>query len=129
MSRTIAVIAVSLSLAVTALHAEEVKGIVKKRDTAKNSLTLTIEGKDQTFGVSKDASFVSVNSEIAKKGKRVERVAVLEKGLAGVSDGANVTVMTESEGGKDIIVSVKVSQKKEGGSATNKKTKKNKKKS
>ena len=124
MIRTLFAGILALGLGICVAHAEEVKGTVKSVDASTNSITLTVEGKDQSFAVSKDASFVSVNLGKNKKGKPVETVATIENGLAGIMNGAKVTVLTESEGGKDVVMSVKVST----GAAVKKAGNKNKKK-
>jgi Cu/Ag efflux protein CusF len=109
MTRALSAILFMLALGVSAANSDELKGTVKNVDSTKKRITLTVDGKDQTLPVSKDASFVSVGASMTKKGKPTEKVSVIENGLAGVSTGAKVTVLTESEGGKDVILSVKVS--------------------
>jgi hypothetical protein len=97
-----------LALALSTVSADEVKGKVKGVNSAGNSLTLTVEGKDKVFAVSKDASFVSVANAPGKKGKPMEKVTPIDGGLTGVKIGNTVTVLTEKVGTKETVTSVKV---------------------
>lgn len=110
---------------VSAAGAEEINGTVKKVDASGNTLLLTADGKDTSYSVAKDASFVTVTKVAGKKKKNqtMEKVDTIEKGLAGVKEGAGVTVLTDKRDGKDVITSVKVTS---GNDATAKKKKKNK---
>jgi hypothetical protein len=97
-----------LSLGLSTVSADEVKGKVKGVNSAGNSLTLTVEGKDKVFAVSKDASFVSVSMAPGKKGKPMEKVTPIDGGLTGVKVGNAVTVLTEKMDNKETVTSVKV---------------------
>src|SRR5262249_26454196 len=97
-----------LGLGLSAANAEEVKGKVKGVNAAGSSLTLTVEGKDKVFAVSKDASFVSVTTAPGKKGKPMEKVTPIDGGLGGVKIGNAVTVLTEKADNKEAVTSVKV---------------------
>lgn len=96
-----------LSCAITS--AADTQATVKSVDKDKNSITVTVAGKDQTYPVSKDASFVSVSQVAGKKGKTTEKLTPIDGGLEGVKAGANVTLLTEVVDGKDTITSLKVS--------------------
>ena len=109
-------------LGFTAASAEEIKGKVKETDKDKNTITLTVDGKDTTYGVGKDASFVTVSLEKGKKGKVNEKLTPIEGGLTGIKAGTEVTVLTDKQDDKDVITSVKVS---DGKPAAPKKKKKN----
>jgi Cu/Ag efflux protein CusF len=98
----------ALALGLSAASAEELKGTIKKVNKDANKLTLTIDGKDRTLPVSKDASFVTVSSAKGKKGKPKETVTPLDGGLGALKEGSAVTVLTEKAGEKDQITSVKV---------------------
>jgi opacity protein-like surface antigen len=115
-----AVLAVMLGVAVSA--ADEVKGTVKSVDKDKNTITLTVDGKETTFDVSKDASFVTTSTVPGKKGKTMEKATPIDGGLGGVKAGATVTVLTEKIDDKESVTSVKVSD----GTATAKQKKKKK---
>lgn len=104
---TLAALAV-LALGLSPAAAEELKGTLKKVSKAGNTLTLTVDGKDRTLPVSKDASFVSVSMEKGKKGKPMEKVSPLDGGLGALKDGSHVTVLTEKTGTKETVTSVKV---------------------
>src|SRR5947209_4054330 len=109
-------------LAVGAATAEELKGKIKDIDKAKNTITLTVDGKDTTYTVGKDASFVTVSLEKGKKGKVNEKLTPIDGGINGIKAGTEVTVLTDKQDDKDVITSVKVS---DGKPATAKKKKKN----
>ena len=113
----------ALALGLSAASAEELKGTIKKVSKEANKLTLTIDGKDRTLPVSKDASFVTVSTTKGKKGKPKETVTPLDGGLGALKEGSAVTVLTEKAGEKDEITSVKVGT----GTTTKKKAKKPKK--
>lgn len=116
---TLSVLAVALSTA----SAEEVKGKVKGVNAAGSSLTLTVDGKDKVFAVSKDASFVSVAKAPGKKGKPMEKATPIDGGLAGVKIGNAVTVLTEKVGKRETVTSVKVTGANAPGDAKKKKKK------
>jgi hypothetical protein len=101
---SLSVFAISFSTA----NAEEVKGKVKSVNQPGNALTLTVDGKDKVFAVSKDASFVSVSSMPGKKGKPMETVTPIDDGLKGIKVGSPVTVLTEKVEDKVVVTSVKV---------------------
>jgi Cu/Ag efflux protein CusF len=113
----------ALALGLSAASADELKGTIKKVNKDANKLTLTIDGKDRTLPVSKDASFVTVTSQKSKKGKPKETVTPIDGGLGALKEGSAVTVLTEKAGEKDEITSVKVGT----GTTTKKKAKKPKK--
>jgi hypothetical protein len=108
-------------LGFTAASAEELKGKVKDVDKDKNTITLTVDGKDTTYTVGKDASFVTVSLEKGKKGKVNEKLTPIDGGITGIKAGTDVTVLTDKQDDKDVITSVKVS---DGKPATTKKKKK-----
>lgn len=114
-----------LALCGSSAFAAELKGTVKDADKAKNSLTLTVDGKDTTYTLGKDASIVSVKTVTGKKNKTMEEVKTIDDGLAGVKRGAKVTLLTETQDGKDVVTSVKVTAD---GAADGKKKKKKSKK-
>ncbi len=123
MIRTMLALAV-LAVGLSAASAEELKGTIKKVNKAGNSLTLTVDGKDRTLSVSKDASFVTVTAAKTKKGKSKGKETPLDGGLGALKEGAAVTVLTEKAGDKDEVTSVKVGS----GTAAKKKAKKGAKK-
>lgn len=102
-----AVLAVLLGVAVGG--ADELKGTVKSVDKDKNTITLTVDGKETTYDVSKDASFVTTSTVPGKKGKTTEKATPIDGGLGGVKAGASVTVLTEKADDKESVTSVKVS--------------------
>ncbi|MCE9566437.1 MAG: hypothetical protein K8U57_30810 [Planctomycetes bacterium] len=99
----------ALFVSVAASSAEEVKGTVKSVDATKNTIVVTVAGKDTTLPVSKDASVVTVTIVPGKKNKTTEKLTPIENGLTGVKAGANVTLLTDKVEDKDTVTSVKVS--------------------
>ena len=101
-----------LTLAVIVLWAgvvlaEDYKGKVKDVDAAKNTITVTIGDKDQTFPVGKDAKVYSLGK--AKKGQPAPEVAVTG-GLSGLTSGKEVTVTTAKVEDKETATSIKVEE-------------------
>lgn len=111
-------------LGFSAAAAEELKGKVKDVNKDKNTITLTVDGKDTTYPLGKDASLVTVSLVKGKKGKVNEQLSPIEGGLAGVKAGTEVTVLTDKQDDKDVITSLKVSDGQP--AAAKKKKKKNK---
>ncbi len=109
MPRPVAAAAAFALLALSVASADELKGTVKAVNAARNTITVTADGKDTTLPVSKDASFVSVKAVPGKKGKTTEEVEVIAAGLGGVRPGAAATLLTELVGDTDTVTSVKVS--------------------
>ncbi len=109
MLRLMAGAVLALLVGVTAISADEVKGTVKAVDNPKNTIKVTVDGKDTTFPISKDASIVTVSIIPGKKNKTTEKLTPIENGIAGVKAGANVTLLTEKVDDKDTVTSVKVS--------------------
>jgi Cu/Ag efflux protein CusF len=98
----------AVALGLSAANADELKGTLKSVDAGAKKLTVTVDGKDQTLPVSKDASFVSVSTTKGKKGKTNEQVTNIDGGLGALKAGANVTLLTEKTDDKETVTSVKV---------------------
>lgn len=94
----------------TAVTAADGQATVKSVDKTKNTITLTMDGKDTTYAVGTDASFVTVSQVPGKKGKTTEKVTPIDGGLAGVKAGAKVTILTDTVDGKTVLTSLKVSE-------------------
>ncbi len=106
--------------------AEEIQGVLKRIDKNKLAIVVTVEGKDKTLAVNKDASVVEVRSVALKNGKTAEQLTSIETGIAGLSTGSKVTLLTESLDGKVAVTSIKATPvaKEKDTSDTPKKTKK-----
>jgi hypothetical protein len=114
----------TLGLAIT--QADELKGVVKRVDKTAKTVTVTVDGKDTTLPVGKDASIVAVSNVAAKKGKKnkaTEKLTTIDNGLEGVKAGANVTLLTDKVDEKETVTSIKVTD----GAAAAKQQKKKKK--
>lgn len=91
--------------------AEEAKGTVVQVYPKTNKITLNVSGKTTTYTVGKDASFVSVSTQMAggkKKKAPTENVTPIEGGLAGIKIGSTATVMTDKVDNKEVVMSVKI---------------------
>jgi Cu/Ag efflux protein CusF len=81
------------------LLAAEITGKVKKVDLDKNTITVTVNDKDQEFSLTDDSKVLNA------KGKAVKD---REKSLKGLKEGAEVTVTSEKKSGKDVITELKL---------------------
>ena len=111
---------------------EEIQGVLKRIDKDKRTIVVTVEGKDKTLAVNKDASVVEVRSVAQKNGKTAEQLTSIDAGIAGLSTGSKVTLLTESLDGKVAVTSIKatpVAKEKDKSDAPKKTKKKTKKKS
>ncbi len=104
--------------------AAETQGTVKSVNTTKNTITVTAAGKDTTYPVSKDASFVTVSKVPGKKGKVTEKLTPIDGGLTGIKAGTTVTILTDTVDDKETVTSMKVT---DGNAAPAQKKKKKKK--
>jgi hypothetical protein len=86
------------------LSASEIKGKITKISTEKNTITVTVDDKDQTYSVDKEAKFV-----VRGKKKSVQDV---EGGLSGLTTGSDATITLENKDGKDVVTRVEVDRKK-----------------
>ncbi len=111
-------------LSLTAASAAETQATVKSLDKTKSTITVTVQGKDKTFPVSKDASFVTVSQVAGKKGTTTEKLTPIDGGLDGVKVGTNVTVLTDTVDAKETVTSLKVSDGKAAAAEPKKKKKK-----
>ncbi len=80
--------------------ATEIRGKISKVNAEDNTPILTVDGKDQTFPIDKEAKFVALG--------RKRQLQDLPGGLAGVKDGNEVTVITEIKDGKELVTKVTV---------------------
>ena len=103
MSRLLAV-ACLLVLGFAVVQGDEIKGKVKKVDSDKNTLTITVADKDQTFNVPKDAKIVALFGKKLKKAQLLD----LPGGLSAVKVGAEVTVSTTTKGDVPLVTQVKL---------------------
>ena len=93
---------VVLGLAV--VQADEIRGKVKGTCTEKNTLTVTADDKDQTLPLVKDAKIYQLAGKKLKKAQPQD----VPGGLGGLKTGAEVTLTTEKQDGKDVVTQVKV---------------------
>jgi hypothetical protein len=82
-------------------RAIEVSGPVTKVDAQKNTITLTIDGKDHTFDIKK-------NAKVYTLGRKKMEVTI---SLKDVAVGSVVTANAEKEGDKSVLTYVKVEPK------------------
>jgi hypothetical protein len=96
-----------LVLSIALVQADEYKGTVKKVDAEKNTLTVSIDEKDRTFDIPKDAKIYTTGKK--KKGKPAPEVPVA---LGDVKENAKVVVTTKKEDDKETVTSVQIEREK-----------------
>lgn len=84
--------------------AKEFTGKVAKIDAEKNTLTVAVNGKDQTFPIDKEAKFL-----IPGKKKQLQE---LPGGLNGLKEGSEVTVSTELKDSREVVTKLTVAGRK-----------------
>lgn len=95
-----------LALTSTTALAEEIKGHIKKIDTEKKTLIVTVDDKDREFTLNKETKFKQNQPPAKKKGTAT--TADLPGGLNALKVDANVTLTTEKKDGKEVVTEVKV---------------------
>src|SRR5262245_52206052 len=83
--------------------ADEIKGKVKEVNTEKNTLTVTVGDKDQTFTLNDDTQVLN------PKGNAVKDKA---KSLKGLKPDTEVTITSEKKDGKNVAVKIQLAGKK-----------------
>jgi hypothetical protein len=81
---------VALLFVTGGLLAAEIKGKIKSVDADKSTITVTVGDKDETFTVAQDAK-ISVGTV---------------KDVKDLKPGANVTLTTETKGGKEVVTAI-----------------------
>ena len=103
MKRTFVVGLLILVFSAGSVLADVLTGKIEKIDAEKNLLTVKVEGKSRELPVQKDA--LMFYKPVGKK-----KGADITDGLKGLKEGSEVTIWTESKGGKDTITQVRVEQ-------------------
>jgi len=91
-------------LGLAIVQADEIRGKVKSTDADKSTITVTVDDKDQTLPVVKDAKIYRL---VGKKIKKAQPEDV-PGGLNGLASGTDVTLTTDKSDGKDVVKTVKV---------------------
>ncbi len=86
-----------------AASAVEIKGPVTKVDAENATITLTVDGKDQTFAVAKDAKITSTGK--AKKGQPATGTTIA---LKDIKPGSEATLDAEKKDDRTIINAIKI---------------------
>jgi hypothetical protein len=92
--------------------AEDVRGVVTKIDTEKNSITMTVDGKDLTFDVAKNVR-VSTWSlmRTGRRGRTTTTVeTILADGLRSVQVGTPITLNVETKDEKKVVSSIQIDE-------------------
>lgn len=108
-SRLFAVACV-LTFGISLVQGDEVNGKVKKIDSDKNTITITVDDKDQTFNTTKDTKVVALYGKNLKKAQQQD----VPGGLTAVKEGAGVTLTTEKKDDKDVVVQLKLDELQKG---------------
>jgi hypothetical protein len=103
--RVVAAFAVLLVFGALVLAAE-IKGKISKVDAENNKITVTVDGKEQDFTITKDTKIVGGKGDI-KDGLKSKRFS--DKAI---TKGIDVTVTTEKKDDKEVVTQVKVGGKK-----------------
>lgn len=90
-----------LALGAGTVFADVLTGKIEKIDVEKNSLTVKADGKSRPLPVEKDAAIFY--KPVGKK-KGVD----VTDGVKGLKQGQEVTVWTETKGGKEVITQVRI---------------------
>jgi hypothetical protein len=110
MVRVVAASVLAVAVCAAVCLADEVKGTVKKVD--KGKITVTVDGKDTTYIVQKDARILNSTTTKAKNGKEREKVSEISGGLTAVKVGSTVSLKLEKEiigeDEKDVVTQLKV---------------------
>ena len=106
MFKKVTVVLGLLALMVGAALADEVKGKIKKVDAEKNTLTITVNDKDQTFELTKEAKVVALYGKKLKKAQQQD----VPGGLSSLKEGTAVTLTTEKKDAKEQVVQVKLDE-------------------
>jgi hypothetical protein len=90
--------------------AEEIRGVVTKSDTEKNTITVTVDGKDRTLDVAKDVR-VSTWSVMrtGRRGRSTTTVeTILTGGLRNVQVGTSITLNVEKKDERQVVSSIQL---------------------
>lgn len=103
MLRTFGCAVLALIVAVGVMVAAEYKGKVKELNADKSTITVTVDGKDQTITFNDDTKFVD------GKGQPVKDREKTIKGIAKRPEAIDeVTVTTDKKDGKEIATEIKI---------------------
>jgi tRNA pseudouridine-54 N-methylase len=97
----VAALAAALVLGVGLARADEVKATLKSVDADKNTVTVTVDGKDTTYTVSDATQFLNAKGKNLKKGIKNKQL----------KEGANVVITTEKKDDKDVVTKVAIEKK------------------
>lgn len=85
--------------------ADEVKGVLKKVDPAKRTITVTVDGTDKNFVVAQDAEVYS--QAAGKKNKQAPKVPI-PGGVDGIKTGSALVLSTIKKGDRETAIAIKV---------------------
>ncbi len=103
----------ALALVPGGLWAAEIRGQVKKVDSAANTVTITVDGKDQTYPCSQNCQ---VTTMFTSRGLLPRRNTTMESAgtLKDLTTGSQVTLITETKNGTEQVTQIRT----QGGSQT-----------
>src|SRR5262249_8464213 len=103
MLRTFGFAVLALIVAVGVLVAAEYKGTGKSLDADKNTITVTVDGKDQAITFNDDTKFVDAKGQAVKdRAKTIKRISEKPESIE------EVTVTTDKKDGKEVATEIKV---------------------
>ena len=104
MLRTLGLALAIVLIGTSAVAADTVAGKVKSIDTDKNTITVTVDGADQTFAVEKE-------SKVWQPGKNKKAPAQdVAGGLGGLKEGQPVVLTTTKKDDKDVVTEIKLEE-------------------
>lgn len=92
-----------LFLSLNLVFADTFKSKIKAVDEEKRTVTFDVEGKEKTYGLTKDVKIYSVG----KKGKKDEKAPETLIPLANIKD-KSVTITVEKVDDKDLVTMIKI---------------------
>ncbi|MCI0638209.1 MAG: hypothetical protein L0Y70_03990 [Gemmataceae bacterium] len=97
----------ALALVPGGLLAAEIRGQVKKVDSAANTVTITVDGKDQTYPCAQNCQvttmFTSRGGLLSRRNTTMEVAGTMQD----VTTGSQVTLITETKNGTEQVTQIR----------------------
>ena len=112
MTRTVLGSLVFVLLTGFASAAEIKSGTVTKIDTEKNTITVSIDGKDQTYNVTKDVSVTTIQtSRTGRRGRNLtQQTVTLADGIKALRVDTPVSITIETKDDRTVVSQISLSQ-------------------
>jgi len=93
-----------LALTAGSLTAEEIRCRVKSVDATKNTVTVMVGSKEQTFECAKDCRVMGSSGSLLPR--RGGQMVELSGGLSNLREGVSCTLVTEARGGAQMVTQI-----------------------